>query len=227
MSNLGVVSDTKGFTAGWDWKGNYVNDLKSGDGLERFSQGSITPDTTLLFAGPARFSNIASDDHLHAMGLISNFNYSSNASVQPLYEIGSNRTFFTRGKTQHQIQVNSMMADHNSLMKVLSQEAYDEKTQKAKNGQYFVNTAGSKAPGVDGFEMNLDSEAFNLPFGLLMVFKTKGQEDGTDLHGKIVGATYLENCQLMNFNFGVDAQAPVIQENVAIMFDRAVPVAVR
>lgn len=226
---LGVTSDTEGFAAGWDWKGEYVNRLNSGDGLERFSQGSLTPDTTLLFAGPARFSAVATDSNrLHPMGLVDSFAYSTNSPVQPLYEIGSNRTFFTRGKTQNQVQLSAMLADQQNLMKAIMEEAYDQGTQKTKDGEYFVNTAGTKAPGAEKSDLwlNLDSEAFGIPFGILMVFKTKGQEDGTDLYGKIIGATYLENCMMTNFNLNVQAQAPVIQENVGIMFDRAVPIAV-
>lgn len=215
------------FEAGWDWKGNYISGLNSGDGLERFSQGSLTPDTTILFAGPARFSDVSNQtSRLHAMGLVDSFGYSSSATIQPLYEIGSNRTFFTRGKTQNQIQISSMVADHANLLKALMQEAYDEKSQKAKDSNYFLNTSGTKAPTAGDMALNLDSEAFNVPFGILMVFKTKGEENGTDLHGKIIGATYLENCMLTNFSLNVQAQSPVIQDNAGIMFDRAVPVSV-
>lgn len=226
---LGVTKDTEGFAAGWDWKGEYVNRLASGDGLERFSQGSLTPDTTLLFAGPARFSSVATQtNRLHPMGLVDSFAYSTNSPVQPLYEIGSNRTFFTRGKTQNQIQLSAMLADQQNLMKALTEESYNEKLRFTKDGKYFTNTNGTKAPGATGSDLwlNLDSEAFGVPFGIMMVFKTKGQVKGSDLHGKIIGATYLENCMLTNFNLNVQAQSPVIQENVGIMFDRAVPVAV-
>ena len=226
---LGVASDTEGFAAGWDWKGEYVSRLASGDGLERFSQGSLTPDTTLLFAGPARFSSVANNtNRLHPLGLVDSFSYSTNASVQPLYEIGSNRTFFTRGKTQNQVQFSSMLADQKNLMKALAEEMYSEKSHKAIDSPYFVNANGAKAPGAEGSDlwMNLDSEALNLPFGLLMVFKTKGQEGSGDMNGKIIGATYLENCVMTNFQFGLQAQSPVVQENIGVMFDRAVPVSV-
>lgn len=221
------TANPNGFAAGWDWKGEYISGLSNGEGLERFSQGSLTPDTTILFAGPARFSNIANDtDRLHAIGLVDSFGFSSSATVQPLYEIGSNRTFFTRGKTQNQVQISAMVADHANLMKALIQESYDEETQVAKDSSYFLNTGGTKAPASGPLAFNLDSEAFNVPFGILMCFKTKGEEDGTSINGKIVGATYLENCALMNFSLNVQAQSPVIQDNVGIMFDRAVPVAV-
>lgn len=226
---LGVTSDSEGFAAGWDWKGDYVSRLASGDGLERFSQGSLTPDTTLLFAGPARFSSVASDtNRLHPMGLVDSFAYSTNSPVQPLYEIGSNRTFFTRGKTQNQVQLSAMLADQKNLMKALVQESYDEDSRKAIDGVYTLNTSGNKAPGAEKSDLwlNLDSEALGIPFGIMMVFKTKGEEGNTGLNGKVIGATYLENCMLTNFSLNVQAQAPTIQENVGIMFDRAVPVAV-
>ena len=138
---LGVTSDTEGFAAGWDWKGEYVNRLSSGDGLERFSQGSLTPDTTLLFAGPARFSSVSKNaNRLHPIGLVDSFSYSTGASVQPLYEIGSNRTFFTRGKSQNQVQLSAMLADQKGLMKALSEEAYSEESKKAKDGYYYTNS---------------------------------------------------------------------------------------
>lgn len=223
------TANADGFAAGWDWKGEYISGLNSGDGLERFSQGSLTPDTTILFAGPARFSSIstgAGTNRLHAIGLIDSFSYSSSATVQPLYEIGSNRTFFTRGKTQNQVQISSMVADHANLMKAFLQESYESDSHKAKDSSYYLNTNGNKAPASGDLALNLDSEAFNVPFGILMCFKTKGETDGTTLNGKIIGATYLENCQLTNFSLNVQAQSPIIQDNVGIMFDRAVPVKV-
>jgi hypothetical protein len=221
------TANKDGFAAGWDWKSEYISSLNSGDGLERFSQGSLTPDTTILFAGPARFSAVSgASDRLHAMGLIDSFGYSSSATVQPLYEIGSNRTFFTRGKTQNQIQISSMVADHANLLKALMAEAYDEVSGKSKDSNYFLNTQGTKAPGAGSMALNLDSEAFNVPFGILMCFKTKGEENGNNLYGKIIGATYLENCVMTNFSLNVQAQSPIIQDSVGIMFDRAVPVSV-
>lgn len=225
MTTLGVTDKVDGLSPGWDWKGDYVSELASGEGYERFTQGSLTPDSTLIFAGPARFTAISGDQKsLHPIGLIDSMNMSSQASLQPLYEIGSNRTFFTRGKTQNQVQISAMLADHASLMKALSEEAYNADTAQTKNGDgYHLNSKGTKAPGYGELFMNLDSEAMAIPFGMLMLFKTKGSEDGT-LNGKVIGATYLENCMLSGFQFQLAAQSPIMQENVQIMFDRAVPV---
>lgn len=224
--SIGTTSATAGFNAGWDWKDNYVDKLSSGAGLERFSQGSLTPDTTLLFAGPPRFSGVnPTATNLKPIGLIDQFNFNSSASVQPLYEIGSNRSFFTRGKTQNQVQISAMLADHASLMKALSEQAYDPKLAKDLEDGYLLNSTGPNGPGEGDLFFNLDSEAMNLPLGILMVFKTKGAEDA-GLNGKIVGATYLEACHLMNFTLQAQAQGPTLNEQVSMVFDRAVPVKV-
>ena len=220
-SSLGS-SDTKGLSAGWDWKGEYVDGLGSGDGLERFSQGSATQDTTLIFGGPARFTGIGTDTtKLHPIGLIDGFSFNSASQLQRLFEIGSNRSFFTRGKTISQISVGAMLADQQNLMKVLSRESVNA---NGIAGKYSTNSSGTKAPGIGNFYMNLDSEALAVPFGIFMLFKTKGSTNGKNLRGTILGAAYLEYCMLSNFQFNVQSQSPVIAENVAIEFDRVVPV---
>ena len=230
--SLGTVDTDKGFSAGWDWKGEYVNSLASGEGYERFAQGSMTPDTTLLYAGPARFNDKDLGKRLHPLGLVESFSYQQQAALQRLFEIGSNRSFFTRGKTQSQIQISAMLADHQNLLKAVMQESFVEKGNKpglaygpdSDDSTYQVNSAGTKSPGAGEFWMNLDSEAFNIPFGLMMVFKTKGQSSGFADKGTLIGACYLEYCMLSNFQFQVQAQSPIISENVAIEYDRAVPV---
>lgn len=220
---LGVATDNEGLSAAWDWKGEYVDGLASGDGLERFSQGSATPDTTILFAGPARFTGIGSDTtKLHPIGLIDSFSFSASAQLQRMFEIGSNRSFFTRGKTISQMQISSMIADQQNLLKVLTQESYNRNSLLA--GKYTLDAQGTKAAGVSNLYLNLDAETMAVPFGLLMLFKTKGSEGTSGLRGKILGAAYLEYCMMSGWQFNVQAQAPVIAENVQIEFDRAVPV---
>jgi hypothetical protein len=211
---LGSVKNT-GFSTGWDWKGEYVSSL-SEEGYERYSQYSATPDTTILFAGPARFTGLAGDTgSLLPIGLADGVNYSSDAQLARLYEIGSNRAFFTRGKTISAISFSKMLADQQNILRALTLNAY----------RPVMNIDGTKAPGADSpnpdIMMNLDSEYFSVPFGLLMVFKTRGGGAGT---GKILSALYLENCMFAGYNFSVTATAPVIVEGISIQFDRPVPV---
>lgn len=208
------TNSTSGFSPNWDWKGTYVNTLAQ-DGLERFSQYSATPDTTLLYASSARFTSI-NPETLIPIGLADNIQMSSNPTLARLFEVGSNRSFFTRGKTINSITMSRMLADQANILEALSQTAYRPE----------INTANQSGPGADSpnpaIKMNIDSEYFNVPFGLLMVFKTRGGGDGGS--GKQLSALYLEYCMFSNYSFAIASQSPVIQENVAIEFDRIVPV---
>lgn len=214
---LGATSDY-GFSTGWDWKGDYVGKLAE-DGYERFSQFSATPDTTLMFAGPARYTGLSdSTTNLVPIGMTDGIQYGGSAGLARLYEIGSNRAFFTRGKTVSSISFGRMLADQANILKVLSSNAY----------RPLQNVDGMKAPGADApnpnIMMNLDSEYFAVPFGLLLVFKTRG--GNADGYGKTLTAVYLEYCMIDGYNFSINAQSPVIVEGVSIQYDRPVPVSI-
>lgn len=212
---LPASSDSQ-FSSSWDWKGAYTSRLAE-DGYERFSQFSATPDSTALFAGPARFSGLSGDASvLTPIGLTDGISFQADAGLQRLYEIGSNRAFFTRGKTQHAVSLGKMLADQANILSALSQVAY----RPLQNAGGF-GSPGAASPNPD-IMMNLDSEYFAVPFGLMMVFKTRGGGDG---FGKILSAVYLESCMFGNYAFQVASQAPVIVENVMLQFDRPVPVA--
>lgn len=213
------------FDASWDWKGEYVSGLDQGDeGYERFSQLSATPDTTCLYAGPARFSGINTSANLLPIGLADGISVNQGAQLARLFEIGSNRSFFTRGKDIPSVSLSKMLADQKNLISALLANArlYTDIT---------VNDAGTKAAGPNGPDssvmMNLGSEFTHIPFGLLMVFKTRGSTDNNvQSRGKILSAVYMEYCMMEGYNFNISSQAPVIMENISVQFDRVVPVAI-
>lgn len=210
-----LSQDTTGFSTNYDWKNNYVSHLNE-DGYERFAQYSASPDATALFAGPARFTGLSGDSSvLTPIGLTDNIAISSNPQLARLFEIGSNRSFFTRGKTTHSLQLGKMLSDQKNILAALSAKAY----------RPTLNDGGLGAPGAEGamseVMMNLDSEFFNIPFGLLILFKTRGGNDG---YGKVLAGVYLEYCMFASYSTQIVSQSPVIVENVAIEYDRPVPV---
>ncbi len=213
---LGVTSDY-GFSTGWDWKGEYVGRLKE-DGYERFSQYSASPDSTLMFAGPARYTGLSDNTaNLIPIGLTDGIQFQANAQLARLYEIGSNRSFFTRGKTVSALSFGRMLADQANILKALTQNSYQPlmATEGLSNAASEANT---------NMIMNLDSETMAVPFGLLLVFKTRG--GGGDGYGKTLSAVYLEYAMIEGYNFSVNSQAPVIVEGVSIQYDRPVPVSI-
>lgn len=211
---LGTVVGT-GYTASWDWKGSYVSSLAQ-DGYERFSQYSASPDTTILFAGPARFTGVTdTSTDLIPIGLVDNVAHQSNAQLMRLFEIGSNRSFFTRGKTAPVISMSKVLADQANILAALSAQAY----------RPAMDDTGSSAPGAINSEimMNLDSEFFAVPFGIMMVMKTRG--GNSDGLGKPLTCVYLEYCMFEGYSFQITSQQPVIAENIQIQYDRLIPVA--
>lgn len=204
------------FSVDWDWKNNYVSALNE-DGYERFSQFSASPSSTLLFAGPARYTGLSGDASLLTpIGLVDNIAMQTNPSLARLFEIGSDRSFFTRGKTTHSLSLGKMLADQKNILAALSQNAY----------RPSINAGGMGAPSAENpnpdIAMNAGSEYFNVPFGLMILFKSQGGGDAG--FGKVLTALYLEYCMFANYQFQVASQSPVIVENIAIEFDRPVPV---
>lgn len=209
------AADGSGFQPGWDFKSQYVSQLET-EGYERFSQYSATPDSTVMYAGPARFTGLSGDASvLVPIGLADNISIQSNPSLARLFEVGSNRSFFTRGKTVSGISFGRMLADQKNILSVLSQNAYRPNVNQSA-------LPGADSPNPD-IMMNLDSEYFNVPFGLMLVFKTRG--GGSDGQGKVLTALYLEYCMFSNYSFQVASASPVVVESVAIEFDRFLPVA--
>lgn len=212
-----VIGNTSAntFSTGFDWANNYVSTLKT-DGYERFSQLSATPSSTILYAGPARFSGLSGDTSLLTpIGLADGFQMQSQQGTNRMFEIGSDRSFFTVGKTVHSASLTMMLADRTNILAALTANSY--KPTMLNTG---TNAPGATAPNAD-IQMNLQSETFKVPFGMLVIFKTKGGAAG----GRILSGLYLEYCMFGNYGFMVNSQAPVIQENVSIEFDRPVPVA--
>lgn len=230
QDTLGTVSDYNGFSSQWDYKGEYMSDLAQGEeGYERFATHSASPDTTALFSGPARFSGInanstGSEGKLIPIGLADGLQISTNIQLSRLFEIGSSRSFFTRGKEMNGLSLSKVLADQKNILAALRQSALDTSV---------LNDEGTKAPGSESnpdIMLNLGSEYFAVPFGLLVVFKTRGGRKSsqsilsTSTSGKILTGVYLEYCMFSNYGFGVSSGAPSIMEGVSIEFDRIVPV---
>lgn len=210
------TAESSGFSLGWDWKNDYISSLNQ-DGYERFSQYSASPDSTCLFAGSARFTGLSGNvGSLVPIGLTDGIQFSADAGLSRLFEIGSNRSFFTRGKTQHAITLSKFLADQPNILYALSQQAY-----QPVDDQGGMGSPGALSPN-SYIQMNLDSEAFAVPFGLLMVMKTRG--GGSSGTGTILTGLYLEYCMFQNYSFSIASSQPVIAENVSIQFDRPVPV---
>lgn len=220
---LSAVEFRSGAKTSWDWKAEYVERLRNnpsgetGDGLEMFSEASVTPDTTLLLAGPPRL-NMGFSEKMSPIGLVTDISFNSDNQLRPMWEIGTDKTYFTRGKTSYQMNIGAMVANKPSLMKIMTRQS-PVQGEVDKPGEY---PGGTQHAGQ--FWANMDTENTAAPFGILMIFKTKGSMTEDDENGDHVSAMYLENCNIGNFSFALNSQSVTLNENVTIMFDRMLAV---
>jgi len=196
---------------------------------------------TLIAAGPPRLSsilapgdpNIELGDIAYPIGITQNFNLGQNSQWMRLWEIGSERSYFMRGRTVGQVGLGRLMYHGPSLLRVLY--AYLEgATGPAQFEQLYANPAavklntagvpGSKQefvvpPGYENLWIDLASDVFSQPVGLLIMMRDSNEDT--------YGAFYVEYAQVANHGLSTDAGGTILTENVALLYERIVPIDVQ
>ncbi len=73
-------------------------------------------------------------------------------------------------------------------------------------------------PGYENLYLNLASDLFAQPIGMMAYFRDSNEDT--------FGAVYLESAYVPSHQIATDSQGTVVQENIALQFERAVPIAV-
>ncbi len=202
---------------------------------------------TMLAAGPPRIANIggaaafsgafstgnlanmggaAANQIVYPIGIVQNFNLSHTRQFSRIFEIGSERSYFIGGRTVGQIGLGRIYYHGPSLLRIMY-AYYQDQLGGVKIDPLFAN-AGAAAmsnphdviipPGYENIYLNLASDLFTQPVGLMMYIR--------DLNQDALAAVYFEACYLPNHTWATDSQGVLIQESVAVQFERAVPVAI-
>ena len=196
---------------------------------------------TLIAAGPPRLANIGSltfagnslqvggaDEIVFPIGIVQNFNLSHNRQFARIWEIGSERSFFIAGRTVGQLGFSRIMYHGPSLLRVLYAYYQDITGPTVVQSVIGADNIGALTtsnphnvkipPGYENLFINLASDLFAQPIGLMCYFRDRNEDT--------VGSVYLESCYIPNHTIATDAQGTVIQENAAVQFERALPIAV-
>jgi hypothetical protein len=196
---------------------------------------------TLLAAGPPRIANIggaaafaqavsgggqAANQIVFPIGIVQNYNMSNTRQFSRIFEIGSERSYFIGGRTVGQIGLSRIYYHGASLLRVLY-AYYQDLIPPTVVGPMFPN-AGAQAqsnphdviipPGYENIYFNLASDLFAQPIGMMMYMR--------DVNQDALGAVYFEACYIPNHSLQTDSQGVLIQESVAVQFERLVPVAI-
>lgn len=213
---------------------------------QRYVQGGLVDGQfmsaafTLVAAGPPRLANIGGSGSAAAtlsyagagknwafpIGVVQNINLSHNRAFSRFWELGSERSYFVSGRTMGQLGLSRVMYHGPSLLRVLY--AYYQDLVLPTLVPFVFNNIGPIAlanphnvkipPGYENIFLNLASDLFSQPMGTLLYFRDSNEDT--------VGAIYLEACYIPSHTIATDAGGTVIQENVALQFERGVPVAV-
>lgn len=213
---------------------------------EKFVQGGLVDGQflsaafTVVAAGPPRLANLGgatvtagalsnqgADQIVLPLGVVQNLNLSHNRQFNQIFEVGSERSYFISGRTVGQFSLARVLYHGPSLLRMLY--AYYEDLIPPTTVQSVFPNAGTATvanphdvkipPGYENFFVNLASDLFNQPIGILLYVRDSNEDT--------VGAVYLESVYVPNHVWATDAQGVLIQEQSAMQFERAVPVAVK
>jgi hypothetical protein len=205
----------------------------------------INAASTLVAAGPPRFKDAVPGGgagqvstgegrdtlktFVFPIGVVEAVSISQARQLQRLFEIGSKRSYFIPGRNIGQVSLTRTLFDGPSLMRLLmaylptpnNQELLERfEVDPLLASQALVKCPEIRnAPGYKDFFINLDSEVFDMPFGIFIAHK--------DSCGENYGAFYLENAFINSHQMSVSATSTLIAEGVTIQYDRMVPVRVR
>lgn len=196
---------------------------------------------TMIAAGPPRLANIggaaavagavagngqAANQIVFPVGIVQNFNMSHTRNFSRIFEIGSERSYFIAGRTVGQIGLGRVYYHGASLLRILY-AYYQDLVPPTLVPAMFPN-AGAQVmsnphdvvipPGYENIYLNLASDLFAQPIGMLVYIR--------DINQETLGAIYFEACYLPNHSLATDSTGVLIQEQVAVQFERAVPVQV-
>jgi hypothetical protein len=196
---------------------------------------------TMIAAGPPRLANIggaaavagavagngqAANQVVFPVGIVQNFSLSHQRNFSRIFEIGSERSYFIAGRTVGQIGLGRIYYHGASLLRILY-AYYQDLVPPTLVPAMFPNAGASVMsnphdvvipPGYENIYLNLASDLFAQPVGMLVYIR--------DINQQTLGAIYFEACYLPTHSLSTDSQGVLIQEQVAVQFERAVPVQV-
>jgi len=223
-------------------------ELTGGDFISSESTLIAAGPPELAMTGVSTFSddeaeNLEPGEAVYPLGVLESFGITQACQNQKLFEIGSSRSYTISGKVMGSIAVARALYNGASLMKIMyayyrqtrsgyprfNHEAAD-KTIDGSNGIPSPNRqllSGDyqkdlllikNNPGYGNLMINLASDLFKQPTGLMMYMRSSRDID--------FGAMYAENVHITGHQMSINAGVNVIMESVSMEFERIVPVEV-
>jgi hypothetical protein len=198
----------------------------------------LSSEEILLAVGPSRLaqfggavtlgaqlatSNASSVSLVYPVGAVQSFSVSQSINLMRFFEIGSNRSYFIPGKHMGQISLGRVLFHGPSLGRILYAYFQDLIPPTTIPAMYPSNAVIKNphnvilSPGENNMYMNMMSDLFKQPFGMLMYVRDSNEDT--------YGAQYFEQCYIPNHSLSFDAQGIVLQESCSLQFERIVSIA--
>lgn len=228
---MGAQNESIQGLARWNFRTQHVQ-------RELESQDFINAHTVLICAGPPRIvspGNLVGvpepatqrlqASYLFPIGVVENMTIVSNRQIQILFEIGSKRQFYIPGRVVPQISLaRTLFHGPNILRALYSYYPADLLPGRVRDlvqsspaaFKELLSSRIQEVPGYMDLFVNLNSDLFDRPFGLLMIMK--------DDCNRPYGSFYLENAFINNHQMSINASSTLVAEGVTIQFERIVPV---
>ena len=194
----------------------------------------VNAESVQIAAGPATLSDFSeatsTDDKVkstlvYPLGITQEFTMPQQKRVVSLSEIGSRRNFMVPGKSISSISMTKAWIYGPNLLRALyawynvSQRDIGSPIRSLIGGHTAPEAWESMiSPGYENVLLNLESDLFDHPFGLLITIR--------DTQGQFMYASYFETCYIQAYHVAPNASGMVMMENVAILPERQVPVKV-
>ena len=235
MAEFGNFSNNTGLERWSPYQSHVQGGLKEGN----FLNGQFI----LICAGPPFYNQVDMPGEggslVYPIGLTQNVALSQNKAISRIFEIGSDRSYFISGRSVGQLSLGRVVYHGPSLLRALYayyDTSADADANSFKMRSLLANSAGGVnpftaddgaethsglhsvkiPPGYDNMFLNLASDLFSQPLGLMLLFK--------DNQENTVGSVYLDQCYIPQHSIAVDAQGLIIQESVGIQYEKMVPI---
>lgn len=157
------------------------------------------------------------------VGLIQNVSMNQGRNIDKIFELGSELSYQVPGRVIPNFGFSKVLYHGPSLLKFAMVYYIQRLTsgeglggvdlEKVRNlsslGEDFqLDLNGKNKAGEGSFFINLASELFQFPFGVLLYFK--------DNAGAPYGAVYIEECYITTHSLSMDVGATVIVENAGV-----------
>jgi hypothetical protein len=229
------MAQNEGITglARWNFRTQHVQ-------RELDPQDFINAATVLICAGPPRLvspgdlqgvtegdagSQRLSAVYFFPIGIVENMTLVSNRQLQILFEIGSKRQFYIPGRVVPQISLSRTVFNGPNILRALY-AYYPAELIPGRQANIVAPFPGAfkeilqcpveENPGSMDFFINLNSDLFDRPFGLMLIMK--------DECNRPYASFYLENAFINNHQLSVNASSTLVGEGTTIQFERIVPI---